>query len=491
VEGKPEMVAARPYTDIPRVSFWQFTWTIIKNPALKLTIDKVLKELFDKLGPIFTMNLPLKGDQVFLLKPEDAQELLAGEGKHPVEPGFDHWVYYRSQVRRDLYPAGGGLIGSHGEDWQTVRSAVQQDMLRPKSAVYYLSSLQDISDQLATVLDNNKDANNEIDDLTKHLYRWSMESIGSIFLNTRLGCLDENLAKDSDTNKFIEAVMVVLGMDGQEVAGGIPIWRYLPRPHKTIPYYKRFDEASTTVYHISSKYIQQAIERMEATPSSSDGEKMSVLEKLVRKCGKDSTIPVVMAQDAIMAGVDTTGNTAAMLLYDLATHPEHQEKVYSEIQAEIGDTGRITEKNLNRMKYLKACLSESMRLHPIVFGMGRRTPAPAVLAGYHVPPGSIVYYAAALAVGQADQFPQPEVFRPERWLRGCPAQHSAHPFAAIPFSHGPRMCIGRRFATLECYVLVVAMLQRFRLEYHHAPVGLATEMIYKPDKPIRLKLLPR
>ena len=50
-----------------------------------------------------------------------------------------------------------------------------------------------------------------------------------------------------------------------------------------------------------------------------------------------------------------------------------------------------------------------MRLHPIVFGMGRRTPAPAVLAGYHVPPGSIVYYAAALAVGQADQFPQPEV----------------------------------------------------------------------------------
>ena len=140
------------------------------------------------------------------MKPEDAQELLAGEGKHPVEPGFDHWVYYRSRVRRDLYPAGGGLIGSHGEDWQTVRSAVQQDMLRyftclfeficflfdfilffcssliycasskfpesrPKSAVYYLSSLQDISDQLATVLDNNKDTNNEIDDLTKHLYR--------------------------------------------------------------------------------------------------------------------------------------------------------------------------------------------------------------------------------------------------------------------------------------------------------------------------------
>ena len=53
------------------------------------------------------------------------------------------------------------------------------------------------------------------------------------------------------------------------------------------------------------------------------------------------------------------------------------------------------------------------------------------------------------------------------------------------------MCIGRRFATLECYVLVIALLQRFSLEYHHAPVGLATEWIFRPDKPIKLRLLPR
>ena len=57
--------------------------------------------------------------------------------------------------------------------------------------------------------------------------------------------------------------------------------------------------------------------------------------------------------------------------------------------------------------------------------------------------------------------------------------------------HRPRMCIGRRFATLECYVLVIALLQRFSLEYHHAPVGLATVWIFRPDKPIKLRLLPR
>ena len=128
-----------------------------------------------------------------------------------------------------------------------------------------------------------------------------MESIGSIFLNARLGCLEEDLAKDSDANRFIEAVMVVLGGEGKELATGIPVWKYFSRPQNILPYYKRWDAASTTVYNISRKYIDLAIERIEKEPSSGKDE-MSVLEKLVKKCGKESTIPLVMAQDAITAG---------------------------------------------------------------------------------------------------------------------------------------------------------------------------------------------
>ena len=50
-------------------------------------------------------------------------------------------------------------------------------------------------------------------------------------------------------------------------------------------------------------------------------------------------------------------------------------------------------------------------------------------------------------------FPEPEKLKPERWLRGCPGQHTAHPFAAIPFSFGPRMCVEWRFAKLEVYIV--------------------------------------
>ena len=66
-----------------------------------------------------------------------------------------------------------------------------------------------------------------------------------------------------------------------------------------------------------------------------------------------------------------------------------------------------------------------------------------------------------------------------------------NPFAAIPFGFGPRMCIGRRFAELEVQVLVVKLLQKFKIEYHHEPVGIATPFLVKPDREIKMKFSPR
>ena len=55
---------ARPYEDVPRASFWQLTWNMIKNPEQQLKLDRVFKEHFDRLGPIFKLSVPLKGDLV-------------------------------------------------------------------------------------------------------------------------------------------------------------------------------------------------------------------------------------------------------------------------------------------------------------------------------------------------------------------------------------------------------------------------------------------
>ena len=98
-----------------------------------------------------------------------------------------------------------------------------------------------------------------------------------------------------------------------------------------------------------------------------------------------------MSQDAIMAGVNTTGTTAAFFLLDLAQNPEKQEVLYKEILDVIGN-GNITETSVKKMKYLKACLHESQRVNPATFGLSRTTQTDMVLEGYQIPQGKIVRY---------------------------------------------------------------------------------------------------
>ena len=109
---------------------------------------------------------------------------------------------------------------------------------------------------------------------------------------------------------------------------------------------------------IATKYVEKAAADLKLKPGK-EGEK-SVLEKLILSNDGELDIPVVMAIDGMMAGIDTTGNTVSFLLYHLAINPEAQEKLHKEIMKEIGEEGPVTESGLKRMKYLKACLQASI-----------------------------------------------------------------------------------------------------------------------------------
>ena len=215
-----------------------------------------------------------------------------------------------------------------------------------------------------------------------------------------------------------------------------------------------------------------------------------MLEKLLERCGDNRDIPTVMALDAMMAGVDTTGASVTFLLYQLAANPEKQELLYEEIREKVG-AGEVTEAALRRMKYLRASSQESLRLLPVTNGAGRRTQRDLVLSNYNVPAGTCVVYWAFISSLCPSQYSQPERFLPERWLRGHEDHHQAHPFSHIPFGHGARSCIGRRFAELETNILVIKILQRYRLEYRGPSLGLTMAITNKPDRAVNIKLTER
>ena len=133
-----------------------------------------------------------------------------------------------------------------------------------------------------------------------------------------------------------------------------------------------------------------------------------------------------MGIDALQAGIDTTGSNAAFLLYHLAANPEKQELLYQEICDTIGPEGAVTETALAKMKYMKACQTESN----IWYWQAS--------SGYDIPNGTTVLRCGSMSSNDPANFPNPDKFLPERWLRGCPERHNANSFANIPFGHGAR-----------------------------------------------------
>jgi len=114
-----------------------------------------------------------------------------------------------------------------------------------------------------------------------------------------------------------------------------------------------------------------------------------------------------------------------------------------------------------------------------------------VLGGYTVPKGTTVVRVGQITSNDACNFENPEKFLPDRWLRESSERHSAHPFANIPFGHGARSCIGRRFAQLELYIMMIKIVQRFKMEQEGPPLGVITNFVSQPDRDVKIKFTKR
>jgi len=105
--------------------------------------------------------------------------------------------------------------------------------------------------------------------------------------------------------------------------------------------------------------------------------------------------------------------------------------------------------------YLDATVKETLRARPVIVDVARKLTAPARIGGYELPAGTFVMAAIAALHYREDLFPEPEEFRPERFLEG-----KADNYAWIPFGGGVRRCIGAAFAEYEMRIVLRAILER-------------------------------
>ncbi|XP_036035313.1 cytochrome P450 4A12A isoform X4 [Onychomys torridus] len=159
-------------------------------------------------------------------------------------------------------------------------------------------------------------------------------------------------------------------------------------------------------------------------------------------------------------GHDTTASAISWIFYALATQPEHQKRCREEVQSLLGDGSPITWDYLDQMPYTTMCIKEALRLYPPVPTVSRDLSTPITFPdGRSLPKGIPVLLSFYGLHHNPTVWPNPEVFDPSRFAPESP-RHS-HSF--LPFSGGPRNCIGKQFAMNELKVAVALTLLRFEL----------------------------
>ncbi|KAL2763322.1 cytochrome P450 4F12, partial [Daubentonia madagascariensis] len=197
------------------------------------------------------------------------------------------------------------------------------------------------------------------------------------------------------------------------------------------------------------------------------------------------------ADTFMFGGHDTTASGLSWVLYNLARHPEYQERCRQEVQELLRDREpkEIEWDDLAQLPFLTMCIKESLRLHPPVPMVTRCCTQDIVLPDGQVIPKGVICLINILGTHHNPAvWPDPEVYDPSRFDPENIKDRS--PLAFIPFSAGPRNCIGQTFAMAEMKVVLALTLLRFRVLPDRTEPRRKPELILRAEGGLWLRVEP-
>jgi len=240
----------------------------------------------------------------------------------------------------------------------------------------------------------------------------------------------------------------------------LPLW--IPSPGN-----RRFHEARLAIDRVVYRIINARRERHE-----DQADLLAHLLRAVDDGGSGGMTSTQLRNETLtllLSGHETTASALSWTLFLLATHPDIEQRLRSEVAAVIGDAREPSLEDISHLEYTGMVLNEALRLYPPIWVLERRAIAADVIGGYHIPAGSTVVVSPFILHRHEAFWPDPGSFDPERFAAPRAAGRPAH--AYLPFGAGPHQCIGAHFAALEARIILVMLAQRYRLELMpHPPV---------------------
>ncbi|XP_031148101.1 sterol 26-hydroxylase, mitochondrial [Sander lucioperca] len=484
--GKLKSIDDLPGPSLSTTLYWLF----VKGYADKShLLQGVQRRLY---GPIWRSRFgPF--DIVNVATPELIALVIQQEGRYPRRADLSHWQEYL-----DLRGLAYGLHVSPGPEWYRIRSALNPKMLKLQEVPAYAPIInQVVGDLLHRVefLRSRSQDQATVSDMAAELYKFGFEAVSSILFETRLGCLQEEIPRD--TLRFIAAVNTMLTVSDTVLL--FPHWS-----RGVLPFWKRFVQAWDDLYGVAQTLIDRRIAEMDAQVSCGEPVEGMYLAYLLSSNTLSRTEVNITVTELLLGGVDTTSNTLSWALYHLARDRRAQDRLSTEVNSVCPDRREPTTDDLSRMPYLKAVIKETLRLYPVVPGNGRvSSENEVVLGNYWFPKGTQFHLCHYSACHDEAEFVDAELFVPERWLRSeapgsvcgraAPNFYQHHPYSFIPFGVGVRACVGRRVAEMEMYLALSRLMQHYEVQPEPgAPVvEPKTRTLLIPAKPIALRFLPR
>lgn len=192
----------------------------------------------------------------------------------------------------------------------------------------------------------------------------------------------------------------------------------------------------------------------------------------------------------IIAGHETGATTLNWAWYSLSQNPVEEKKLQYEVDNCIADDIPTFEE-VGQIPFSRQVIEEALRLYPPVWLYSRTAISDDVVCGYDIPAGTNIFFSPYYLHRHPDYWDEPEAFKPDRFA--VDKVKKRHKFAFIPFSAGPRRCIGDYFSIVEMQIHLGTMAQKFKLEYVPSDKGveLDPQVNLRSKNSIMMKLIKR
>jgi cytochrome P450 len=228
----------------------------------------------------------------------------------------------------------------------------------------------------------------------------------------------------------------------------IPTWLPTPGNRRLASAIRRLDDIVYGIIH-------------ERRPDEDRGDLLSML--LLARDEKGVGMPERQVRDEVMtlllAGHETTAVALTWAFMLLDQHPEARSRLEDESGAVLADRPAAPEDVL-ALTYTQAAINETLRLYPPAYVTGREAVRDTSIGGVPLPKRHIVLVSMYATHRDPRFFPEPDAFRPERWLDGLEKRLPRGAF--IPFGMGSRKCVGSSFAMMEATLLLATIARRWR-----------------------------